>query len=213
MKNANFILLIFNCEKYRYKANKQKETWLHNFNLMPFFHVIGNSELTTDYKFDYDEKILYVKTPDDYISLPKKVITAYEAVNKEYVFSYILKTDDDQYLKSSQFFHTIQRLLLTKIPKIHYAGYVVNIDKSHLSQYHQIHPELPPNLPMLETKYCSGRFYVLSELAVQQLITKKEAISSEYFEDYAIGYNLDPVLKKHMLNIQTNRFFVDFEYY
>jgi hypothetical protein len=202
-------LLIFNCEKYRYKAQLQKDTWLNNFTLMPFFHVIGNPELTTDYKFVFEENILYVKTEDDYISLPKKVISAYEAINNEYVFNYIFKTDDDQHLNSLQFLHMIQRLLLTKIPKVHYAGNIVNIEAAHISQYHQIHPELPPNLPMFETKYCSGRFYVLSDLAIQQLITKKAAINNEYFEDYAIGYNLDPILKKNMLNIQTNRFFID----
>ena len=86
-----FILLIFNCQKYRYKAIKQKETWLKNFSMMPYFHVIGDPELTKDYVIDEAEHILFVKTPDDYISLPKKVISAYEAIYKEYCFNYILK--------------------------------------------------------------------------------------------------------------------------
>jgi hypothetical protein len=209
MINANFILLIFNCNKYKYKAKLQKDTWLHNFTLMPYFHVIGDPELTTDYNFVFEENILYVKTNDDYVSLPKKVISAYEAINKEYVFNYIFKTDDDQHLNSTQFLHMIQRLLLTKYPKVHYGGHIITINSAHLSQYHKIHPELPPNLPMFETTYCSGRFYVLSDLAVHQLVSKKTSISNEYFEDYAIGYNLDPILKKNMLNIQTNRFFID----
>ena len=130
MKTAKFILLIFNCEKYKYKAQIQKETWLCNFNIMPYFHVIGNTELTTDYKFDFEENILYVKTPDDYNSLPKKVISAYEAIYKEYIFNYIFKTDDDQHLNSLHFLTTIQQLLLTKMPQIHYAGYNINIKKS-----------------------------------------------------------------------------------
>ena len=207
---SDFILLIFNCEKYRYKSLKQKETWLKDFTLMPYFHVIGNSELTNNYIFDFDQKILYVKTPDDYNSLPKKVIAAYEAINDQFTYKYIFKTDDDQNLTDNQFLTIIQNILLTNTNKIHYAGYIVNVDKPYISQYHTIHPELPENLYILQTKYCSGRFYVLSDLAVQQLITKKKLIGNEYLEDYAIGFYLDPVLKKNIFNINTCKYFNDF---
>jgi hypothetical protein len=208
--SSDFVLLIFNCEKYRFKALKQKQTWLNGFTLMPYFHVIGNPDLTSNYTFDVDEHILYVKTEDDYNSLPKKVVSAYEAINKEYVFKYIFKTDDDQNLTSSAFLNTVQKILLTSSNKIHYAGHIVDVDKPYLSQYHEIHPELPENLPILETRYCSGRFYVLSELAIIDLISKKDAIYKEYLEDYAVGLHLDPFLKKNMLNIQTHKYFIDF---
>jgi hypothetical protein len=211
LKTSDFVLLIFNCNKYRYKALKQKDTWLKDFTLMPYFHVIGDINIGSDYLFDYTEKILYVKVLDDYNSLPKKVIAAYAAINKEYIFKYIFKTDDDQNLNNIQFLNTIKDILTNKIPTIHYAGYIVNVDKPYFSQYHNIHPELPKNLPVLQTRYCSGRFYILSELAVQQLICKKDDIGNEYLEDYAIGYYLDNLLKTNMLNIQTNKYFIDFE--
>jgi len=207
---AEFILLIFSCQKYQHKVIKQKETWLHNFSLMPYFHVIGIPELESDYTFDRDNHILYLKVMDDYNSLPKKVIAAYTAIYKEYTFQYIFKTDDDQMLANIQFLKTIQNLLLSKLPRIHYGGQIINVDKPYLSQYYQIHPELPQYLPVLQTKYCSGRFYFLSELAVQQLISKTQNINKEYLEDYAIGYNLDPVLKDNMFHIQTNKYFTDF---
>jgi len=209
LKASDFILLIFNCKKYRHKALKQKETWLKNFKLMPYFHVIGDPELETNYKFDETENILWLKVLDDYNSLPKKVIAAYTAVNTEYTFKYIFKTDDDQILCDNKFLITMQLLLKNKAPRVHYGGYIVNVDKPYLSQYHTIHPELPKNLPVLQTRYCSGRFYLLSDLAVQQLITRKDKIGLEYLEDYAIGFNLDPVLKQNMLHIQTNKYFTD----
>lgn len=205
----DFILLIFNCKKYRHKALKQKETWLNNFDLMPYFHVIGDPEIEYEYMFDHLEKVLYVKVLDDYNSLPKKVIAAYNAIHHEYVFKYIFKTDDDQELKPITFLNTIKEILLNKYPKIHYAGHIINVDKPYLSQYHTIHPELPHNLPIFKTQYCSGRFYILSDLAIQQLISKRTQIETEYLEDYAIGYNLDPILKTNMLNIQTNKYFID----
>jgi hypothetical protein len=205
----DFILLIFNCQKYRHKALQQKETWLKNFQIMPFFHVIGEPELDTEYAFDYSENILYVKVLDDYNSLPKKVISAYIAIYNTFTFKYLFKTDDDQHVSNIKFFTTLQYLLLSKTPRIHYGGFIVNVDTPYLSQYHTIHPELPQYLPILKTNYCSGRFYLLSELAVQQLISKSESIKKEYLEDYAIGLNLDPLLKKSILNIQTDKYFTD----
>ena len=192
------------------KALKQKETWLKNFTLMPYFHIIGDPELETEYLFEFKENILYVKVLDDYNSLPKKVIAAYAAINKEYTFKYIFKTDDDQNLNNLRFLTTITDLVSHKVPQIHYGGHIINVDKPYLSQYHTIHPELPKHLPVLQTKYCSGRFYLLSALAVQQLITKRKLIEEEYLEDYAIGLNLDNTLKTHIFNIQTNKYFTDF---
>lgn len=209
-KTADFILLIFNCQKYKYKAIKQKQTWLKEFNLMPFFHVIGDPLLTTEYTIDETDNILYVKVEDDYNSLPKKMIQAFEAINKEYMFKYIFKTDDDQNLIDSRFIITLIQILIKSIPKIHYGGQVINVTTPHISQYYKIHPELPNTVCINKTQYCSGRFYFLSDLAIQHLLTNKNKISAEYIEDYAIGYYLDPVLKKNMLHINTNTHFVDF---
>ena len=167
------LLLIMNCVKYEKKALFQKRTWL---KLIPpylrYYHVIGDETMETTYRFDEEKRILWVKTPDDYNSLPKKVIAAYAAINKEYTFKYIFKTDDDQNLNNLRFLTTITDLVSHKVPQIHYGGHIINVDKPYLSQYHTIHPELPKHLPVLQTKYCSGRFYLLSALAVQQLITK-----------------------------------------
>jgi hypothetical protein len=207
--STDIILLIFNCKKYRHKALKQKETWLKNFTMMPYFHVIGEPELETEYKFDNSENILYVKTLDDYNSLPKKVISAYSAIHTSYNYKYIFKTDDDQMITTIKFFETIKKFVLTKEPKIHYAGRIVNVTKPYLSQYHRLHPELPPNLPILQTNYCSGRFYVLSNLAVEILLTKKLLIGNEYLEDYAIGLHLDEKFKINMLPIATDKYFYD----
>ena len=64
--------------------------------------------------------------------------------------------------------------------KIHYSGNVVNVNQAYISQYHKIHPELPLDLPILPTKYCSGRFYILSCEAVDDLL-KKRTISERNF--------------------------------
>jgi len=212
MSSQDFVLLIMNCKKYQKKALFQKMTWLKNIpSYLRFFHVIGDELLVQPYKFDNENNILWVKTADDYNSLPKKVIASYQAVYETFDFKYIFKTDDDQILVKSQFFDILKQMLETKKPKSHYGGYIVDVKHNYLSDYSKLHPELPEKLPILQTKYCSGRFYFLSKNAVINLLMKKEKIGKEYLEDYAIGYNLDPIYKKDILSLITTNFFTDIE--
>ena len=99
-----YILLILNCEKYRYKAEKQNQTWLKNiiqeYQNMVYFHIIGSKDkcaaASQEYVIDNENHILYTSTDDDYLSLPDKIITAMNAINETYEYEYIFKTDDDQ---------------------------------------------------------------------------------------------------------------------
>ena len=211
MISEPFILLIFNCKKYRYKALCQKNTWLKCFeHIMPYFHVLGDEHMDDNYRFDMSNCILYVKTKDDYNSLPNKVIMAYYAIAREYNYKYIFKTDDDQNVSNISFFNTMIGLLSNESrDKIHYAGNIVNVTTPYMSQYYRIHPELPVDLKIRAIKYCSGRFYVLSCEAVNALLKCKEFIEKEYLEDYAVGLYLDKNMKPNMLHIQTDKYFTD----
>ena len=212
MISQEFVLLIMNCKKYQKKAIFQKMTWLKNIpDFLSYYHVIGDETLDEKYKFDNENKVLWVKVSDDYNSLPKKVIASYSAVYETFDFKYIFKTDDDQILVNNKFFDIIIKMLQTKIPTSHYGGYIVDVKQSYLSEYNKIHPELPSHLPILQTKYCSGRFYFLSKEAIINLLGKRERIVKEYLEDYAIGYNLDDKYKIGLLHFMTNKFFTDIE--
>jgi hypothetical protein len=205
-----------NCKKYVEKAEFQKKTWLPKIpDYLQYYHVIGEPQLDTNYKFDNENRILWVKVDDDYNSLPKKVIRAYEAVFETFDFKYIFKTDDDQNLINEKFFDVVKGITSnnsnSNSKKIHYGGYIVDVKQNYLSQYHKIHPELPEYLPILQTKYCSGRFYFLSRQAISNIISKKQFIEKEFLEDYAIGYNLDQYYKLNMINLTTNNFFKDIE--
>ena len=212
----DYILLIFNCKKYRHKALKQKETWIP---LMPsnllYFHVLGDPNLESDYQFLINENILLVKVEDDYNSLPKKVIRAYQAILNTYEFKYIFKTDDDQQVTNIKFFDTVMSLLNNKYDdlntRLHYGGHIVDVKQTYQSQYCRIHKELPTDLLVKATKYCSGRFYFLSVDAINCLVSeKKDLIEAEYLEDYSIGYHLSGDFKSKMLPLDTNKYFVDF---
>ena len=214
MIDQDFIILIMNCKKYQKKALFQKMTWLKQLpSYLKYYHVIGDESLDTEFRFDNDNNnnILYVKVADDYNSLPKKVIAAYNAVSKTFNFKYLFKTDDDQILVNDKFFDMLCGLIQAKQPRPHYGGFIVDVKQPYLSEYHRIHPELPQRLPLYITKYCSGRFYFLSSEAIQDLISKRERVEQEFLEDYAIGFNLHQKFKQDILLIATNKYFTDIE--
>ena len=212
MIDQEFIMLIMNCKKYIKKALFQKMTWLKQIpTYLKYYHVIGDESLGTDFHFDNDNNILWVKVADDYNSLPKKVIAAYSAVNQIFNFKYLFKTDDDQILVNNKYFDMLTGLIKAKQPTPHSGGFIVDVKQPYLSEYHRIHPELPKRLPLYVTKYCSGRFYFLSSEAIQYLLSKREKVENEYLEDYAIGFHLSPKFKQYMLSITTNKYFTDIE--
>lgn len=213
MIDQKYILLILNCYKYKYKAEKQTETWLKKLDSnIIYFHVIGDVEKckvnndNTDYFFDFQNKILYTKTKDDYLSLPHKVITALEAVNHTYNYDYVFKTDDDQELVDDGFFNKMMTTLSTK--NYNYGGRILNVN-DHYSTYYTVHSELPKKLLLRRTSYCSGRFYFLSKAAVIHLLYKKDQIKEHVIEDHAIGYYMDDDLKKNILHFLSDNFFRD----
>lgn len=197
--------------KYRNKALHQKETWLKDIpEYLIYYHVIGNPLMENEFEFDNLERILWIKCEDDYNSLPKKVIKAYKSIHKTFDYKYIFKTDDDQMLQNIKFFDLVKGFINKKEPTPQYGGNIVDVKQNYLSKYHTVHPELPKNLPVLITKYCSGRFYFLSKEAIKDLIYRMDLICDEYLEDYAIGYNLSSKFKIGMLHLETNKFFNDF---
>ena len=210
----DYILLILNCEKYKDKALKQKQTWIPNIpTSLLYFHVIGNPELKYEYLFLLDENILYVKCEDDYNSLPKKIMRAFFAIKTTYKFKYIFKTDDDQMVVKPAFFETLINVLNNKSKNntsVHYGGFIVNVTQPHISQYYRIHPELPQDIMIQPIRYCNGRFYFLSKDAISNLLEHKSSIEKTYLEDYAIGLYLPSFLKENMMTIKTNEIFIDF---
>lgn len=206
--NKKYILLILNCEKYRYKAEKQKQSWLKNIdNNIEYFHIIGNKDKcgNCDYLFDNQNNILYTSTLDHYLSLPHKIITAIKAINETYDYEYIFKTDDDQDLVKP-LFETIIPLLESS--KYHYGGFSVSVP-DHYSKYYTIHNELSKDLFLKGTTYCNGRFYLLSKYAVQNLLEKEKEISNQIIEDHAIGLYLDKEYKEKCLILKTHKYFKD----
>uniref|UniRef100_A0A6C0EVD2 Uncharacterized protein n=1 Tax=viral metagenome TaxID=1070528 RepID=A0A6C0EVD2_9ZZZZ len=208
----DYLLLIMNCVKYRKKALVQKSDWLQRIpSYLKYYHVIGNENMEKDFLIDEEERIIWVKAKDDYNSLPSKVIAAFSAIQQTHTFKYIFKSDDSVLLQNDKFFDTIIGVITRMVPKVHYGGKIVNVEIPYMSKYYLLHPELPKDMIIQSTKYCSGSLYFLSSEAVTNLIPKRESVCKEYLEDYAVGLNLHPFFKKIMLPISTDKYFKELE--
>ena len=208
----DYLLLIMNCVKYRKKALIQKSDWLQRIpSYLKYYHVIGNEKMEKDFLIDEDERIIWVKAKDDYNSLPSKVIAAFSAIQQTHTFKYIFKSDDSVLLQNDKFFDTIIGVITRMTPKVHYGGKIVNVEITYMSKYYLLHPELPKDMIIQSTKYCTGSLYFLSSEAVTNLLSKREGVCKEYLEDYAVGLNLHPFFKKIMLPISTDKYFKELE--
>lgn len=188
------ILLILNCRKYDWKRKQQKEGWLKNLpSNINYFHVIGDEDISNDFIFDEDNRILQVKCKDDYNSLPVKVISAIDAVNKTYKFDFIYKTDDDQELIREDFFDYIENQIIENGYK--YGGHLSYVN-DHYSTYKKFHNELPSKLFLKKATYSNGRFYFLNKECINHLIKSKERIKDHYIEDHCMGLYLGEILEK-----------------
>ena len=212
MSNSyDIILLILNCKKYREKAIVQKNTWLKTIpSNIKYYHVIGDKEKCNgqDIYVDDNESVIYTNTLDDYNSLPSKVITALAGIHSKFDFKYVFKTDDDQDLRIDDFFIQLQQALT--MSQYHYGGFIISCTE-HISDYCKVHDCLPRDLYMKSATYATGRFYLLSRLAVGDLITKREDIEKQFIEDHAIGLFIDKQFIKSALDVNTLIAFSDLD--
>jgi hypothetical protein len=177
-------LIILNCIKYAHKRELQRATWLHHVNI-PWFHIIGNPEMSNDFEINKNECVIYVKCKDTYESLSMKTYLALYAIRTVFPdIDYILKTDDDMKCNIKEFNNMLQ-----SIDGYDYGGELIYAPR-HLSVYHypNVSSDLHRPFEILETYYCPGRFYFLSKKACDNVLSSKKWVFSCMFEDYAIGY-------------------------
>ena len=94
--SKNIAILIISCKKNLDKIKILREKLYQKINL-PYCFVVGEPELSSDWA--NDGNILYVKSPDNYESLPLKVFQALECLHCCFDFQGVLKLDDDTWIK------------------------------------------------------------------------------------------------------------------
>jgi hypothetical protein len=204
---CDFILMILSCYKYSDKAEKQTKEWLMSLpETIHWFHILGDPTLENDFIYQPEKHRLIVKTPDDYISLPNKVIHSLKAIHSLFDYQYVFKTDDDQSLIFPQFFTNLMKLCQEKKP--HYGGHLLKVP-NHFSTYHTIHSVLPKDLFLEETTYATGRFYLLSKVSISSLLVNIDNISKKIIEDHTTGLFLPETLKMNSIHFNTSAIFKD----
>jgi hypothetical protein len=206
-RSAEVVWLILSCEAYAAKADRQKQTWLRHVT-DPYFHVIGRPNLPTPFEVDHEGHRLWVRAPDDYPSLPRKTIAALAAIDALFTYRFVFKTDDDQDVPRVEAWRKIVCGILRTRP-VHYGGQLVTLPAPSCSDSYRLHPELGGPLALKAGRYCTGRFYLLSSLAVDSLLLRRAEMEAEVFEDYAVGQYLDPVCFSYLLPLQTSQWFSD----
>lgn len=187
------VLMILNCIRYAHRREAQKE-WLKDI-IIPYYHIIGNPTLETEYSVDQENKIIYVKCEDTYEALFKKTYLGVKTLLNLYPdIQYIYKTDDDTKCNVENFYR-----LPNIIQGYDYAGQIIKTD-THYSTYHYPYVDDKYKYPLLveNPEFCAGFFYVLSRKAINILLENKYIFNYEIaFEDYEIG----KIMHNNKLNV------------
>lgn len=184
--------MILSCEKYKDRRERQ-EVWIKKI-MIPYYYIIGNPLLDTEYVVDQENKIIYIKCKDTYDALCIKMYLGSKVIYSLYpTLKYLFKTDDDTMCDLDKFYK-----LFESIQGYDYGGNVISCD-SHYSTYHYPNVEDVYKYPILveKSQFCAGFFYFLSRKAVEILLKEKDLMYSHFFEDYAVSkilnsYNIKP---------------------
>ena len=201
-----YALIILNCRRNAQKRHVQRTTWLRDFPIPLWFHVIGEPTLATEFEFDMADRILYVRCPDDYLSLPKKVYLAVMAIRTKFPdVGRILKTDDDMTYKPDGL-----RQVLKEMENYDYGGYMW-YHEGGWSTYH--YPNVNENdrkpVEIYKSTHANGRFYFLSCKAADYLIKQKPFMWKATFEDNAVGYALADCPDMKVLSLEDHTVFTE----
>ena len=125
------VCLIVTCEKYSWKANAIRETWLKDLKAHGgrYYFLMGNPEIQ---KAEVIGDVLYVPCRDDYESLLLKLALAYQFIDENLSFSHVYKIDDDIYLN-------VEKTISDILPQLRgkkYAGGIVFPKTEKINKLH-----------------------------------------------------------------------------
>ena len=93
---SKIAIIIISCKKNLDKIKILREKLYQKINV-PYCFVIGDPGLSSNWQNEGD--ILYVKSPDNYESLPLKVFQIFQCLHCCFDFQGVLKLDDDTWIK------------------------------------------------------------------------------------------------------------------
>lgn len=152
------------------------------------YYFVGEPEMPVDYKVDEKDRTVYLRTPDNYESLPQKVSLAMKFAAEHFYdeIDGLFKTDDDIVLDLDRL-----KSCIDDNKKHGYFGIASHVDE-YLSDYHFGKCEseeinsIKQSVPTCD--YCSGGGYYL-EKSLLKHVYENEA--NTIFEDVSVGITLN----------------------
>jgi hypothetical protein len=198
-------LLILSHKKSTFRDDQKIHLLNTNKDRFIFYYFIGDMTLSEDYKVDEENKIVYLKVPDNYESLSLKTYYAMKFIYENYLdkISGVFKTDDDIILDIDKLSKCIDN------NKEHKYFGILATSWGQDSEYHFGKCE---SIEMNKTKsfvpncrYCPGGGYYISKELITNIIDNIKIFEDVIFEDAAVGvvmnkYNIFPF----NLNIKIN---------
>ena len=189
--NSKIAIMIISCKKNLDKIKILREKLYQKINL-PYCFVIGEPELNSDWQNEGD--ILYVKSPDNYESLPLKVFQAFQYFHCCFDFQGVLKLDDDTWIKDMPRFVELIDCLSTESTQ-DYMGNTIgySIGRSwHFSKCESKSiDQTPYDLPFVARWCDGGSGYFLSrkslEILFEYTMKYPGCFRGELYEDVLVA--------------------------
>lgn len=200
-ENRDFMIVVVvnsaaNGIKHRHLRQSIRETWggstlsLAEQQKWALFFVLGQTEnyfenqTNLQEAFEYND-LLIGNFTDHYYNIATKTFMGHFWALKRLNFKYILKTDDDVYVRIPQ---TINWLQSQNKPRHFYGGYIKNkylkVSREKTSKWYLTRGEFAKDS---WSPYCHGAFHIISSDIVGRLIKYTKSKTPYFADDAYIG--------------------------
>ena len=191
---VHLVILIFSAPDNKYRRTVIRQTWAVDLpNMVRVFFVVGTKDLRHGKKFRlfkeqdrYADLIILTNLVDDYRKLTIKVIESMKWVNEHVRFDYLLKTDDDSYVRVGEILESLK----VKPTKMLYMGFfyeradILNEGKWAEPKWYICDSYVT---------FAVGGGYFLSFELVAYIVDNSEKLKKFTNEDVAVGTWLAPL--------------------
>ncbi|KAK9888470.1 hypothetical protein WA026_000719 [Henosepilachna vigintioctopunctata] len=207
LKNPELIILILSAPKNVERRNVARETWLplkdrgqeniqdsKKFKVKHFF-VIGNLGLNSNEHFNLNVEqikyndILLLPIQDTYQHLTLKVLKSFTWINEQFDFGldfkYVLKCDDDSFVRVDNLIHEIQSIELLYLKSK--LSSVIKISEENKSPYIQTNIQINNNETVKNLSIYWGYFDGRATIKKHGKWKEENWIACDRYIPYALG--------------------------
>lgn len=198
LKNPELIILIMSAPKNLERRNAIRETWLKLRNrtnkIFKHYFVIGSFELTADQLLHLSSEqsvysdMLILPMVDSYANLTLKVLNSFIWLNEQldvgYNFKYVLKCDDDSFVRIDSLLHEIEHIELIYLKSNLTEANLLNDNNS---PYLRANVQYNDKSALRNLHLYWGYFHGRGRVQTNGKWTESNWIMCDYYMPYALG--------------------------